>query len=146
LALDWRIENPDDSVTTRLDSKVAHTGNRSLRIDFAGKQNVNYSYTAQNAVVTPGSYHFEAFVRTMDITTDQGVGFHIYDPEMPARLDLQTEHLVGSNAWKKIEQTVRVPPGTRLVSVVVTRAPSLKFDNKISGTVWIDGAVLRKVE
>ena len=146
LALDWRIENPDDSVTTRLDSKVAHTGNRSLRIDFAGKQNVNYSYTAQNAVVTPGSYHFEAFVRTMDITTDQGVGFHIYDPEMPARLDLQTEHLVGSNAWQKIEQTVRVPRGTRLVSVVVTRAPSLKFDNKISGTVWIDGAVLRKVE
>ena len=62
----------------------------------------------------------------MDISTDQGVGFHIYDPEMPARLDLQTEHLLGSNAWKKIEQTVRVPRGTRLVSVVVTRAADIE--------------------
>ena len=43
LVLDWRIENPDDSVTSKLDSTVAHTGNRSLRIDFAGKENVNYS-------------------------------------------------------------------------------------------------------
>jgi O-antigen ligase/tetratricopeptide (TPR) repeat protein len=146
LALDWRIENPYDSVKTRLDSAVAHTGSRSLRIDFAGKQNVNYSYTNQTAVVTPGLYHFEAFVRTMDITTDTGVGFHIYDPEMPALLDLQTEHLVGTNAWRRIEETVRVPRGTRLVSVGVTRVPTLRFDDRISGTAWIDGASLRKVE
>jgi O-antigen ligase len=146
LALDWRIENPDNAAITRLDSAVAHSGSRSLRIDFAGKENVNYSQTAQTAVVTPGAYRFEAFVRTMDITTDRGIGFHIYDPEMPARLDLQTEHLVESNDWRKIEQTVRVPAGTRLVSVVVTRVPTLRFDNKIAGTAWIDGVVLRKIE
>ena len=117
-----------------------------MRIDFTGKENVNYTQTTQTAVVTPGSYHFEVFVRTKDITTDQGVGFHIYDPEMPSQLDLQTERLTGSNDWKKIERAITVSRGTRLLSVGVVRQPTWKFDSKISGTAWIDSVSLRKVE
>jgi O-antigen ligase len=146
LALDWRIENLNDVVIATLDSSVTHTGARSLRIDFTGKENVDYSGATQTAVVAPGLYHFEAFVRTKDLTTDQGVGFHIYDPEMSTRLDLQTERLAGSNDWTRIERTFRVPTGTRVLSVGVIRRPTWKFDNKISGTAWIDSVSLRKVE
>jgi hypothetical protein len=37
-----------------------------------------------------------------------------------------------------------VRPATRVVEVRVVRTPSLKFDNKLGGTVWIDGLVLRR--
>ena len=93
----------------------------------------------------PGLHQFEASVSTEEITTDQGVGFRLFDPEDPSRLDLQTAALIGNNPWKKLEKRFRVPPGTRVVEVRVVRRGSLKFDNKISGTAWIDAVKLRPV-
>src|SRR2546427_13044195 len=94
------------------------------------------------AVVKPGSYLFRAQVRTEGITTDQGVGFRISDAESSARLDIKTENLVGTSDWKKVEARFLVPPQTRLIRLQVIRQPSWKFDNKISGTTWIDEASL----
>jgi hypothetical protein len=37
-----------------------------------------------------------------------------------------------------LDQAFQVPPGAGLVQVSLVRKPSLKFDNLIRGTVWID--------
>jgi hypothetical protein len=143
--LDWRIESLDDKVEVTRDSGVAHTGSHSLRIVFTGKENVSYTDTSETAFVTSGLYSFEAFVRTEGITTDQGVGFHIYDPEEPSRVDIKTERMTGSRDWTKTQANVSVPPKTRLLEIHVIRESSLRFDSLISGTAWIDGVRLVKV-
>jgi hypothetical protein len=71
--------------------------------------------------VTSGKYRFEAYVRTQAITTDQGIGFHIFDGENGSRRDVKTEQLVGTNAWKKIERAINVPRETRLLELYVIR-------------------------
>jgi hypothetical protein len=138
---DWRIA-PSQSVHAERDAAVASSGRWSLRIRFEGKENVAYSHVSQRVVVKPGAYRFEAELRASEITTDQGVGFRIVDREDARRLDVRTERLRGTTDWRRVELRFRAPERTKLVEIQVVREPSLKFDNKISGTVWIDEVVL----
>lgn len=101
-----------------------------------------YNHVSQREVVKPGTYRFEAEMRASEITTDQGVGFRIVDAEDGRRLDVRTERLRGTTDWRRVELRFRTPERTKLVEIQVVREPSLKFDNKISGTVWIDEVVL----
>lgn len=116
-----------------------------MRIRFQGEGNVDYGHVSQTAVVEPGVYRFEAQLRTEGLTTDEGVAFRIFDPESRARLDVWTESFTESRDWTRVEKTLRVVPGTRLVEVRVARKPSWKFDNKIQGTAWVDAVSLEKV-
>jgi hypothetical protein len=128
------------------DGSVAHTGAHSLRIRFDGKENVAYRHIRQTAFVTPGRYRFEAYIRTQEITTDQGIGFHIYDPESPSRLDITTEQVVGTNDWRKIDQIISVPRETRLLEIQVIRQPTWRTDSRINGVAWIDSVGLLKLD
>jgi tetratricopeptide (TPR) repeat protein len=143
---DWTMEDLNDDVKAAIDSSVAHTGSRSLRIQFGGKTNVNYDGISQRAVVKPGRYRFSAFVRVEGITTDQGVGFRIADGEWSRHLDVRTEQVIGTTDWKKIEQIVLVPAETRLLTIQVIRPSSWRFDSHIAGTAWIDTVSLSRVE
>ena len=101
---------------------------------------------AQTIVVQPGDYRFTAWLKTDGITTDEGVRFCLSDVESPERLHKQTEATRGTNDWREIRQDIAVPPHTNLIEVAVCRLPSLKFDNKIGGTVWIDAVSVKRVK
>ena len=64
-----------------------------------------------------GEYVFQAYARTRDLTTDEGIRFHIFNPESSARLDVYTEQLRGTNDWTRLETRCRVRAGTRLILV-----------------------------
>ncbi len=140
-AFDWRI-HARDGVEAAEDTHVAQTGARSLRIHFDGKENFDYNDVGQTAFVKPGRYLFEAYLRIEGITTDKGVGLHLYDAESGSRLDIRLEELTGTHDWTKIERVVVVPRETRLLKIEVSRQHSMKFDNQIAGTVWIDSVKL----
>jgi len=139
--LDWKI-SPMDGVEVERDTLQPYSGKYSLRIGFLGTANLAYSHTAQMVWVTPGTCRFTAQVRTAGITTDQGIQFRILDAEAPARLDLTTAQLQGTHPWMRLERTFQVPAQTHLLAVQVLRRPSLKLDNKITGTAWIDAVSL----
>lgn len=143
---DWTMWNLNDDVEFGIDRSVARSRARSLRIRFAGKENVSYSHVSETTFLMPGIYRFQAFVRAHGITTDQGVAFHIFDAEDSRRLDVRTDQVVGTTEWKPIEQTVRVSPETKLLTVQVVRQKSLKFDSQIAGTAWIDDVSLIKIQ
>jgi len=58
---------------------------------------------------------------------------------------VRTEELTGTNEWRLLEKTFAAGRGTRLIEVQLSREPSLKFDNKIRGTLWLDGVTLERV-
>jgi hypothetical protein len=84
-------------------------------------------------------------VRTRELTTDEGLRFHVFDPESGTRLDVYTAQLTGTNDWTPLEKTFTVPPGTNLIAVQVSRIPSEKFDNKIDGEAWVDTVSLTRI-
>ena len=113
-------------------------GKCSLRIGFAGTENLDVAAASQLTLVRPGHYRFRAFIRTEGVTTDQGIRFRISDAEVPARLDEVFGQFTGSTSWSSVDHDLIVAPETRLVRIEVIRQPSMKFDSKVDGTAWID--------
>jgi hypothetical protein len=139
--LDWRVDAAK-GVEIERDSRVRQAGQASLRITFPGTENLDFHQLGQTQPAWPGSYRLRAMVRTEGITTDQGVRLRVFDPEVPARLDVSTAAMTGSSEWHAVELRVEVRAPTRLVRVEVARKPSLKFDSKIAGTLWLDSVSL----
>jgi tetratricopeptide (TPR) repeat protein len=139
---DWRI-TPVEGVEVARDQTAAHSGSSSLLLRFAGRANLDYHHVSQRVVLPPGRYHFEAWIRTASITTDEGVAFRIFTLDNPKLLDAATRQLSGTNPWTRLNQLLSVPPPVRLVEIQLARRPSLKIDSRISGSVWIDSVLLR---
>jgi hypothetical protein len=134
---DWNVARTQGVEVAR-DCTTAWSGKCSLRIKFAGTKNLDFAAASQLAFVMPGPYRFHAFIRSEGLTTDQGIRFRISDAEVPARLDVIFGQFTGTRPWSPVEQAFVVSPETRLLQVQVIRKPSLKFDNKVGGTAWID--------
>jgi hypothetical protein len=134
---DWSLARTQGVEVAR-DCIAARLGKCSLRISFAGTRNLDFAAATQRTFINPGSYRFHAFIRTESVTTDQGIRFRVFDAEAPARLDETFGQFTGTSPWSAIEHDLVVPRATRLLQVQVVRQPSLKFDNKIGGTAWID--------
>jgi hypothetical protein len=141
---DWNVARTE-GVEVTSDCTTAWSGKCSLRIGFEGTQNPGFAPASQLAFVRPGTYRFHAFVRTETLTTDQGIRFRISDAEMPARLDEVFGQFTGSNPWSSVDHDLVVAPNTRLLRVEVIRQPSMKFDNKVEGTAWIDDLKLEPI-
>ncbi len=137
LALDWDIQASDQAQASR-DCSVAHSGQCSLSIHFDARDNLTYHHVSQTLVIPPGTYEFQAFVRAQDVTTDQGIRFHLFDPENPSRLQVTTDDVTGNTDWFLIRQNFTVPEDTHVIEIQVYRSPSQRFENRIKGTIWLD--------
>ncbi len=141
LVLDWQIARCE-GVQATLAAGESHLAARALRLDFDAQQNIEFNHVHQDVVIRPGRYVFEFYVKSDRITTDQGAGFHIFDAEVPSRLDVFIPPALGTAEWARQTTNVRVAATTRLLRVELRRQPSRKFDNKIKGTLWIDSVKL----
>lgn len=135
--LDWKI--------AAVSGAAANRDSHGLHILFPGTENVAYSHSSQTVCVHPGEYRFQASVRTSDLTTDEGIRFHLFDPESPARLDIYTDQLTGTSNWTEITKTLTIPSATALLVVEVCRKSSWKSNNKIGGEVWITAVSLKRL-
>jgi hypothetical protein len=139
--LDWQFA-PLETVQVSRDETVAHDGHASLKIQFSATDNVAFQQVTQFAVVHPGTYRLQFWVKADGLTTNEGIRLRVTDAENAGRLDVLTDNRTGSFGWEHEEKVFVVPASTRLVKVQVVRLASNKFDNKIGGTAWIDSVKL----
>jgi len=86
-------------------------------------------------------------MKTEDITTDSGPRLEVYDPYNVAALDKLTDDLTGtSDGWTSLLLDFATGPKTELIVVKLVRLPSKKFDNLISGKVWLDDVRLTPLQ
>jgi hypothetical protein len=140
-AFDWRLDKVAGT-SIDFDRGIKHSGDRSLRIRFDGTANPGDLGVLERVFLEPGRYRFQAFVRTQDLSTDEGVAFRIVCDDAPKELDWSTNHLRGTNDWTLSKGEFGAPTGGGLVSVRLMRRPSLKFDNLLKGTAWLDGVII----
>ena len=135
---DWRAAEVKGA-RFGLDSEIIHASSRSFRVQFDGTANLDFQNVFQYVVVQPKSrYHFSAYVRTEEISTDSGVRFQIIDIRHPSEVQIVTPNVTGTNPWTLVQVDVLTGPETNLLKIGLRRIPSWKFDNKLSGTVWVD--------
>ena len=143
-AFDWNSQ-PIAGVEVAREEHSGRTGATALKITFSGTDNIDFAHVSQRVNVNQGRYAFSALLRSEDLTSDQGVRFRISDADRPERLNVTTDQVLGTAGWKRVEAMVAVPPGSELLNVQVHRAPSMKFDNKIAGSVWIDDVKFSRI-
>jgi tetratricopeptide (TPR) repeat protein len=135
--LDWRVI-PVQGVAVSEDASVGVTGSRSLRIDFDGKQNLEYGHVLQYVPVTPNTaYTFSAQMRAQGITTDSGPRFEVLDAYDPSKVFVSTENVTGTSDWSAHQLEFKTTADTHMLIVKIARPASHKFDNQIAGTIWI---------
>ncbi len=139
----WNVAPPTPGVQVTIDSNEKHSGQRSLRLGFDGSRNVNFSGVCHLAEVQPGaSYHFSAWLRAQDLTTDQGTRFRLDWQENSRTAFTETPEMHGTQPWKQMNLAWTAPSGVNQVRVCVTRHPSDDFGSRIHGTAWIDDVSL----
>jgi len=140
--LDWRFQQlPAAYIST--DSSVYHSGAHSLRVGFTGGANMDFAHVQQIEPAQPDTtYDFQVYVRTESISTDSGVHFELFDPQHEREVYVLTPNIVGTTPWTVVRAKVTTSPSTHFLEIRLHRFPSRLFDNKISGTIWIDDVTL----
>ena len=139
--LDWHIDNSDQFETVR-DSGQAHTGSYSIRIRFNGESNAAYNSLSQIVVLSEaGTYRLSAWMKTEGITTNEGLRLGVAGQGDLVHTNVTSDSVTGTQNWApvSVEFTIDQPGAVR---VSLARLQSLKFDNKIQGSAWIDGVRL----
>src|SRR5277367_2897571 len=137
--LAWRYSSLMGGVVVTLDASEKHSGTRSLRLTFNGLSNVNFNEVCQDIPVQPStSYRFSAWVLTRSLSTDQGVRFGLHSFGDSSNSVAWTDAVKGTQPWTKLELPWTSGSDVRELQLCVSRLPSAKFDNKISGSAWID--------
>lgn len=138
---DWQLGSSEGIKGSR-DHQIRQSGEYSYRIDFEGNKNLNLRDRRQTVYARPGRYRFEGWIRTSKITSDEGIRFRIRTSRDNSPFAIETPALTGTNDWTLLEADVEVPPGVPLLQVDIARRPSLRIDNQLNGTVWIDSVRL----
>jgi hypothetical protein len=114
------------------------SGQQSLRLSFDGKHDPNLEAACIVVIVQPSTtYGFSGWIKTKEITSDQGVGFRIRSLEGPPVV-ANTRDVLGSSPWEVVEQTWSSRPDVHRAQICVIRDASENSDLRISGTAWID--------
>jgi len=133
---DWSVQ-PTGGAAIDFDRSVAYSGGRSLRVQFDGTANPSDVGVQQGIFLTPGRYRLSAYLKTKELSTDQGLSLRVVNEDGRVPIDAATEPLKGTSDWTLVE-TVFEARGSGLVRVSLTRKPTLKFDNLLRGTLWLD--------
>jgi tetratricopeptide (TPR) repeat protein len=139
----WYFAPPSGGVQVSVDSKEKHSGRQSLRLGFGGKHNVDFSDVCHLAAVQPRiTYRLSAWVRTQELSTDQGIRLRLDWLENSHGAFASTPEVHGTQPWTKLEIPWSPGPDVRQVRVCVCRNPSDTYGSRIHGTAWVDDVAL----
>ncbi len=135
----WQVVQTENVYAGR-DTSAYHSPSHALLVQFPGKQNFDYANVFQYVKVAAGqAYRLQVFMKTEGITTNSGPRLEVRDAYDPGALDKLAENMTGtSTGWVQVILDFTTGPRTDLIVVSIRRLPSQKFDNLISGRVWLD--------
>jgi hypothetical protein len=135
----WHYKPLEDGVRISLDSGDKVSGAQSLRLSFDGKHNPGMEAACISNLVNPSTnYRFAAWIKTRNLTTEQGVRFRIRSLGGPTNPVVNTPVFQGSMPWTPIDMRWFADANTHGVQICICRDPSDNPDVRISGDAWID--------
>lgn len=139
---DWRYPADSREMQFLIDLHNRVEGLKSLRITFGGA-NLSFSHLSQIVpIFEPGAYNLDYYVRTDGLTTDQTPYFSIHGYPEAACAEGRSGNLPGMTAWSKVSVPFIVKEGCKAVELTLRRDPSSKFDNRLKGSLWLDGVAI----
>jgi tetratricopeptide (TPR) repeat protein len=139
LGFAWQFKPIVQGVSIGYDTTEGHSGSQSLRLSFDGKHNPDLEAACTFAVVQPSTtYRFSGWIKTKNITTEFGLGFRLHSYGNSAGPVVNTDQIVGSHPFTRIDQIWTAGADVQRVVICVIREASDNPDVRISGTAWVD--------
>ena len=141
--LGWRVsETP--GIHVELARGNCPSGPSCVRLSFLNSDNPTRLGLEQSPIVlAPHSYGLSFYARSVNVSGDEHPYLEVIDTTHGTVLS--TEAIAPSTSWQRYQQTLLVEEGTRRLLLRVSRRRSLRLDNRLSGTLWLDGFVLEKI-
>lgn len=133
-----------------IDAGVAHSGSRSLKIEFTGLDTTQLDNEIKQLVlVRPGArYTLECYAKAGGLETPEGPRVVIADRASPAWIAASEPVAHGSGDWRRIAVDFVAPQSANgalsAVFVSIKRKPKFSYDEPTSGTVWFDDFSLKE--
>ncbi|MDH3255047.1 MAG: O-antigen ligase family protein [Acidobacteriota bacterium] len=142
--LGWNVERRSDA-NVSLTRAAASEPSAALAIEFSGGSNFDGVVVRQQVVVDAGRhYRLDYEARWRAVTTDQGPFMEVTDRSGRTVLASAPE-MLGSAGPERQSVEFQVPGDTAILVVRLRRFASRRIDNRIAGTVWLDGLRLATV-
>jgi tetratricopeptide (TPR) repeat protein len=133
-----------------MDTTVAHSGARSLRIEFAGRDTTRLDNEVRQLLsVRPGArYSLECYVKATELETPEGPRVVVSGSGPPVWLAASEPVVQGSTDWHRLVVDFVAPQsasGGTSVFVSIKRKPKFSYDEPTRGTVWFDDFSLKEL-
>ena len=138
---DWAIR-PNEYARIGFDRAETHSGLRSLRMLFSGKDTTLINgQVRQLVVLRPGArYRLECYAKATDLVTPHGPRLAIAnDREVLATSDPVPE---GTTPWQRLVVDFVSPADAGPRYVTIVRIPKFSYDEPTRGIVWFDDFAL----
>jgi hypothetical protein len=144
-AFDWRFAG-GNGIKLNRDAITRYEGRYSLRVDFSAQDNPDFRGISEQIALRPGLYRLQGYVRTSGITSDEGIRLSIAGYAGTKNLRAETAAVIGTENWTRLFTEFQVPEGLRQANVSIARHKSIRIDNQLSGTAWIDSIRLTRLQ
>ena len=144
---DWVMFN-DQFARIRIGNGTAHTGSRSLRIEFAGRDTTRLDGEIKQLILARPNTHYtlEYYANAEKLVTTEG-------PRVVVRLKDSQDQIAGSEpivagkqGWQRVAFDIVSPaaPNEEAVALVVTivHKPKFSYDEPTRGTLYFDDFTL----
>jgi len=133
-----------------IDTAAAHSGRRSLRVEFAGRDTTQLDNEIRQLVtVRPGArYSLECYAKTSELETPEGPRLVVSHSASPGWLAASEPVVQGSGDWQRLSVDFVAPQSasgaTSAVVISIKRKPKFSYDEPTRGTVWFDDFSLKE--
>jgi tetratricopeptide (TPR) repeat protein len=131
-----------------IDPNKSHSGERSLRLGFQVRTNIQEINASQLIAVTPNKeYDFQCYVATDKLETGSGPQVQIVDANTGQALGISAMPATGTNDWQPLGFSFKTSDKTQAVMLKVVRFSCGTEEAPICpiyGSVWYDDFTLKR--
>ena len=134
---DWTI-SPSDYARIGFDLDVTHSGGRSLRLIFAGRDTTKLEGEIRQLVALKPNTHYrlECYAKTDNLITPEGPRLALLSQNQIVNITAPVmSHLT---EWQRLAGDFISPPQTVKTYVTIARLPRFSYDEPTRGTIWFD--------
>ena len=141
---DWFIE-PPKFATVSIDPGIAHTGKRSLRLDYLGHETTRLDNEVRQVLPLRRGAHYEVdyFVRTDNLTAPEGPRVAISAKGSSQWIAASDPAPEGSRDWQHIRFDFVASDDALLLGII--QKPKFSYEPPTRGSIWFDDFEIREI-
>jgi len=140
---DWAI-NPSDYLRAIIDAASPHSGSRSLRLEFTGRDTLRLNGEVKQLIVVrpQARYRLEFYVKARDFVSPEGPRLVIVHSRTNTEIAASAPVAEGSYDWQRVTLEFVSPADWNAVLLTIKRTPKFSYDEPTRGALWLDDFTL----